>query len=94
MSEDAFVESEPEPEEEEEEEEESEEEEEEEEVPPVDWETTELFILVKELDNLPPKKRILRAKFLESQYLNPSFLDIFTQEEADYYASLLQRLAT
>jgi hypothetical protein len=50
--------------------------------------------LVKELLELKPKDRISKSKEIFKQFLNPDNIhDIFTEEEAIYYSSLLIKKA-
>ena len=39
---------------------------------------------------LPQPNKLERAKMLENEYINPENLDIFTEEEASYQASILR----
>lgn len=63
----------------------------EEEAPPRDWYQSGVHKLVLELMALPKAGQREAAKRLETEFCNPDKLDIFTEDEAGYNASLLRQ---
>ena len=58
-----------------------------------DWAYSRLFGLVEKLVNLPPEDRVEAAQNLETHFCDAGNLDIFTEAEANYNASLLRKRA-
>ena len=56
-----------------------------------DWANSNLYKMVIDLMNLPHQNRIKLAKRVEKKYFNPFHLDIFSEEETNYNASLLRK---
>ena len=59
-----------------------------------DWAYSKLFDLVEKLVNLGPENRVEKAQNLETHFCDADNLDIFTEEEANYNASLLRKRAS
>lgn len=56
-----------------------------------DWAETPIYTLVTKLLALDSKDKISESKAMLESFLNPEGHDIFTEEEASYYSSLLRR---
>ena len=50
-----------------------------------------MYQLVKELLNLPPANRNHYAKKIQEKFFNPDKIDVFTEQEAVYNATLLRK---
>lgn len=56
-----------------------------------DWANSNLYKMVVELLTLPEQNRIKLSRRVEKKYFNPFHLDIFSEEETNYNASLLRK---
>ena len=59
-----------------------------------DWATSGIWQLVLKISQLPEEGRPQKAKALEKVFFNPMQLEILTEDEAQYNATLLKRRAT
>jgi hypothetical protein len=56
-----------------------------------DWYGSKMYLMVLEMMGLPDKNRLRKSRKLEKQFINPSELDIWTEEEAAYNARILMK---
>ena len=56
-----------------------------------DWAKSRLYKMAKAIVDLPKNERFQKQKAIEEQHFNPTKADIYTEQEAAYNASLVQK---